>query len=455
MLIFLMITGCGKEENKVDVEDVNTWDQALKSKNVTIEQGANGTLATLVLLFKDHLTVVLPEGPVNYTFTYVTYENGVAETKTHTTTAQLTKMGNGGVKITYGGPFVEGGTLSFTKEGEVMPRGSVPKNLVITDVSGTVKPADAWGFGVSAEAMNKKVFGLGAFAEGSATTNPDVSGFSDIAGAKAALPALLGLWGANASQIDALKTHLDDKTFQDVHSNVPQYMVATLINEVKHPGHLASMMGNNSQNAPLRNITGTKNNSSAGVDLNTSNDLREIIYGKHAYKLPPQALAVLQRTELMENNGPQGANYGSRYEQMIQKLLMLVEYANLLEKDPSIANSQNGYLLDKNGESLMLMNSGGQAIYQRLSGNLLGEGAKNLTPEKSYRHVIFNAYANLPDNETTPLPLEMKADIKALFGIEAGDTYTKALQEQVDAVLRSRFNWVPVQKAIGYKPYFN
>ncbi len=30
MLIFLMITGCGKEENKVDVEDVNTWDQAQK-----------------------------------------------------------------------------------------------------------------------------------------------------------------------------------------------------------------------------------------------------------------------------------------------------------------------------------------------------------------------------------------------------------------------------------------
>ncbi|MFN8614308.1 MAG: hypothetical protein U0003_00110 [Vampirovibrionales bacterium] len=456
MLGMFGLTSCEKDDPIPPIENptdnITTWDQALKSKTITTTQGANGTQSTLELMFNDKLMVMLPEGNYIMKMPHVTYENGIAETKIADVPVTVAKMGDAGLKITNpNGPITKNSIIDFGQAGLVEPRGSVERTFNVGNTTGAIDPADAWRYSNTPETMNKGIFGFEAFAEGATATNPDVSGFSDIAGAKAALPALLGLWGASASQIDALKAHLDDKTFQDVHSNVPQYMVATLINEVKHPGHLASMMGNNSQNAPLVNKTGTSNNSLAAVFMNGNQ--REIRYGKHAYKLPPQALALLQRTEIMENNGPAGALRDSKHEQVVQKLAMLAEYAQLLAKDPTVATNPAGYILSNNSESLALLNSGNKAIYQRLAGNLLGKGANDVTSAKSFYERVRLGYASTSDNETTVIPPEMKADLKALLGIEAGDVYTKALVDQIDAALVTKFDWPTIQTVLKYKPY--
>jgi len=453
----LVVSQCKPEpiEQTEPTGEIKTWADAIASKTATTTQGPNGTSTTVDIKFKkfeDGVTIEIPEGVATVVDTFYNFATNALDKVEIPADVRKT---SDGFSITFNGGLSTKSSFKLGGQGEIIPRNKkLPSTIWAGDTKNARAPQDMWQVANTPEMKKKARFFTGSFPTGgSSVTNPVKPTFNNIEGAKNALDDLLPKWGATTSKIDSLKSQFDDPEFKNVHANNPYYMVATAINEVKYPGHLASIMGANTQNAPLKNVTGTANNSSAKVYL--IDGKREIHYGVQACKLDPDALAVLQRTEVMENNGAAGENRNSINEQVAQKLVMYADYVQTAKRKPTIVDDKFSFIFGNHTELAILANSGNTSLNQRMSGNVLGKNAADNT-YKSIKDYITRVYQQegLDNNQTTPIPPEMKQDLAKFFGItDPGDYYTDALINRLDTVVRDKFDWNTALTIIGYSPF--
>ncbi|MDH4379953.1 MAG: hypothetical protein QE263_08625 [Vampirovibrionales bacterium] len=141
-----ILTNCTKEPKEINntIDNVNSWADAIDKQVVTITQGSNGTVSSVLdIAFKEGVTINGVGGPATLSNKYTTLVDGEYKTLTDTITVGV-EITDTGLRITNPtSVFTKGSKLMFAAPGEAQPRGGVPQEFAIgKDIPGVISPEE-------------------------------------------------------------------------------------------------------------------------------------------------------------------------------------------------------------------------------------------------------------------------------------------------------------------------